>query len=166
MKTPILPLTVLISSALVLPALARVGETEAQCIARYGQPLPRKDAAAGQGDKVLCFRKSAFDIRAVFEKGRAVSVTYERIPKGGKPSVISADEQMQLMKNNGGKKAWKKVEPTKADDKYETADGKIRGRYNRGRKYLQVYDAAWSKSLNKKEDATQTTEKSKDLQGL
>jgi len=166
MTTMILPLITLLSLLLSPRALARVGETEAQCVARYGKPVGQAPVEAGRGDKEISFRKSAFDIRAVFDNGRAVSVTYERIPKAGKSSVISPDEQMQLMKNNGGKKAWKKLEPTKSDDKYETADGKLRGRYNRSRKYLQVYDTAWSKSLNKRKEAVQKTEKSPDLQGL
>ncbi|MFM8887142.1 MAG: hypothetical protein ACKOKC_12110, partial [Chthoniobacterales bacterium] len=84
MKTPILPLTVLISSALVLPALARVGETEAQCIARYGKPLREVNTPTAHGDKISLFRKAAFEIKAVFDDGKAKSVTYARVPKLGK----------------------------------------------------------------------------------
>ena len=120
------------------------------------------------GTKSPSFAKAAFEIKAVFDDGKAKSVTYSRIPKLGRSGSIGSAEQMQLMRNNGGNKSWKKLQPTKADDKYETTDGKMRGRYNRARKYLEVYDTAWNKSLSKIKSAAKRAEASSsaDLRGL
>jgi hypothetical protein len=161
-------LVVALFASLAGQAFARVGETEAQCNARYGKPLSQTDAPVGYGDKISIFRKAAFEIKAVFDGGRARSVTYSRIPKTGKSTEISPAEQVQLMRNNGGSNSWKKLKPTKSDDKYETADGKMRGRYNRGRNYLEVYEAAWSKGVSKMAKAGQQAKSriSADLRGL
>jgi hypothetical protein len=130
-------------------AAARVGETEAQCITRYGQPIGSTKTASDREGKALVFRKAPLEIVAVFDKGRAVSVTYKRKDAGGKTAEIAAAERMSLLESNGGRRKWKTLEPTKADDKYETVDGALRGHYNQNKKYLEVYDAAWNKALTK-----------------
>jgi hypothetical protein len=148
------------------PVSARVGETEAECVARYGKPT--KETAQPGGNKISLFQKSAFDIKAVFDQGKAVSVTYSRTPRAAGSGAISPSEQQTLMRVNGGKKEWRTLEPTKADDKYETTDGKMRARYNRGKKYLEVYDTAWNKTLTKLRagDKKVQSELSRDLRGL
>jgi hypothetical protein len=158
MKTRVLPLTLLICSAFVQPAAARVGETETQCIARYGKPLRQASGEPGRSDKVAWFRKSAFDLCVLFDKGRAVSVTYTRTPKLGRKAAITPAEQTSLMRANSGSKSWRELRATKADDRYETFDRKMGARYNRGKKYLEVFDGKWREALKQAKKTRSETE--------
>ena len=153
MKTPILSLVVLLSALLVVPATARVGETEAQCIERYGKPFRQGPGEPGRSDKAAWFRKSVFDLCVLFDKGRAVSVTYTRTPKLGRKAAITPAEQTSLMRANSGSKSWRELRATKADDRYETFDRKMGARYNRGKKYLEVFDGKWREALKQAKKA-------------
>lgn len=166
-----LPLAILLSFSLILPAVARVGETEAQCIARYGKPFRQGPGEPGRSDKAAWFRKSAFDLCVLFDKGRAVSVTYTRTPKLGPKAAISQAEQTSLMRANSGSKSWRELRATKADDRYETFDRKMGARYNRGKKYLEVFDGKWREALKQAKKARGEAEaaaaaESADLRGL
>jgi len=123
-KTPILPSVIVLTLGLILPAAARVGETEAQCISRYGKPLREAPGEPGGSEKVAWFRKSAFDLCVLFCKGRAASVTYTRTPKLGRQAAITTAEQTSLTRANSGSKSWRELQATKADDRYETFDRK------------------------------------------
>ena len=171
MKTPILSLVVLLSALLVVPATARVGETEAQCIERYGKPFRQGPGEPGRSDKAAWFRKSAFNLCVLFDKGRAVSVTYTRTPKLGRKAAITPAEQTSLMRANSGSESWRELRASKADDRYETFDRKMGARYNRGKKYLEVFDGKWRAALKQAKKTRSEAEAgaaaaSADLRGL
>lgn len=142
-----------LSVALAAQSLARVGETEAECVERYGEPLRQAPGESGRSDKIAWFRKSAFDLCILFEKGRAVSVTYTRAPKIGRKAPIAPAEQTSLMRANSGHKDWRELRATKADDRYETFDRKMGARYNREKKYLEVFEVKWREALRKAKKA-------------
>lgn len=171
MNTPALPTAILLSFVLVFPATARVGETEVQCIERYGKPFRQGPGEPARSEKVAWFRKSAFDLCVLFDKGRAVSVTYKRTPKLGRAAAITPAEQTSLMRANSGSKSWRELRATKSDDRYETFDRKMGARYNRGKRYLEVFDGKWREALKqakktRSEAAAGAAAASPDLRGL
>ncbi|WP_395740569.1 hypothetical protein [Prosthecobacter sp.] len=71
MKT--LRLALLTLLCLSSAALARIGETQDECIRRYGEPVQR------DADKTLSFRKSGIAVTCTFLEGRCVHIRYQKL---------------------------------------------------------------------------------------
>jgi len=90
---------------------ARLGETEAQSQARYGQA--REDLAAAT-DKPLvpgavekCYEYQGWRVRAAFAGGACQVIEYAHIPENGVPKQISEAEVAAILEAEKGKSRWK-----------------------------------------------------------
>jgi hypothetical protein len=93
--------------ALALPALARIGETEVECMKRYGSPLEEPSEMFGM-DKALLFEDAGFSILVGFHHGRAEVVIYTKIADESDviAETISPAEGKKLRESNGGGMKW------------------------------------------------------------
>lgn len=85
---------------LAAPARARLGETRAECEARYGMPLKEVDV---KGVRALVFSKSGFSILVLFDGDRVGSIlyTHDDGPKGApSPPEITGVELETLLNAN------------------------------------------------------------------
>jgi len=111
------------------PAFARIGETPAQCEARYGKALP-----GSHGSESLCFTNGGFYkdggywIEVDFDQGKADSLKYSKLKMS--ESVI-----WYLLAANGGDKKWKEVGMHPIY--WQTEDGELRA-YPEGGTTLRV----------------------------
>jgi hypothetical protein len=91
----------LVSAVLSIPAYARLGETEAECIRRYGDPIGRKDSS-----KLVIFSKNGLLITVQFHKGRADYISYRKHREYPDPYWFSETEISTLLKANGRGQKW------------------------------------------------------------
>ena len=108
MKIHLLALFFVIS--LTAPAWARLGETEAQLIARYGDVIGKDHIAAGVGQVAVAvdrlhFKKSGFDISVALFNG--VSAKEEIANKQG--DMLTDQEIKTLLDANAQGHTWKGV---------------------------------------------------------
>jgi hypothetical protein len=108
MKTPSLFLLALF---LLAPAAAsaRLGETPAECDARYGNPLRNRPS------EPTVYLKGGFLITVDFHQGHAYSIVYQQTPGGGEKleKLSITPEQIQtLLSYNAGPSQWNS--PTQA----------------------------------------------------
>lgn len=153
---------------LSLSAQARIGETEAQCNARYGPPL----AKVAQGDKQ--YSKNGYTILVWFKNGVVAQIQYTR---GFKDVFdwLKEEEVDSLLNSNSGGSSWKR--PSKWFMRWEREDGKVTAAGSSGKRgtmdTLTIMTKDWElekEALSKKEAADQKAkieaEKKKRLQGL
>lgn len=101
MKTiTILVATLMLNAA----AQARLGETSAECVARYGEPL-RTDKET----MTLGFEKEGILIMCVFHEGKCVEIAYKKKELGEFSEV-----EIQTLRDLNGK-GWEKVENSAID---------------------------------------------------
>ncbi|MEO8352403.1 MAG: hypothetical protein ABI680_11775 [Chthoniobacteraceae bacterium] len=114
MKTAI---TIALSLGLALAhaAQARLGETEAQSKARYGEPNPD---LTGSNDKPLlpgatehAFLFQDWRVRAAFVNGTAVRIEYVHVPDGMPKKLTAAEIETILEAENGGRFSWREQKP-------------------------------------------------------
>jgi hypothetical protein len=108
---------------------ARIGETEAECAARYGEPVKK-----GSNHSLLC-QKSDLNIFITFFDGKADAIAYWKIAKG-KP--LSENEVEILLNNNSGGVPWKKRAVISMDREWETENGELLATYDTGEHMLMV----------------------------
>ncbi len=90
-----------IASLLAGSAEARIGETKAECIMRYGQPTERI-----KGSQFCGFKNGRLHIDIEFDgEGKAVKVWYH---KEGHPK-LKMREAIALRNFNGKSRVWKKA---------------------------------------------------------
>lgn len=90
-------------SLLLLPicGFARLGDTEAQCIERYGEPTDRHPGTAPV-ESIVEFHQQGTRIVAEFSQGHVVSMLFGR-PDG--PAFTSA-ELVDILKDSAGESRW------------------------------------------------------------
>lgn len=90
----------------VLPVRARLGETEDQCIARYGTPIqvanPCEQGVHYQG---LIFKKNNYNIVIYILSGRCGLLLIQKMDK----SQLSDDEIQTLLDDNSEGHDWQKM---------------------------------------------------------
>jgi hypothetical protein len=93
--------------ALAFPAMARIGETPAECIKRYGEAVK-----INREDNSMSFVKSGFFIHVVFLEGKAgqLFVCKNEQDALGNFKEMSEAEIEALLKSNRGEGEWKKEE--------------------------------------------------------
>ncbi len=90
-------LLVMLSS---LAAQARLGETLAECEARYGPVVERRPAKQKESDKEACvFSKNGFAVVTEFRSGNVWKITYTK-------TGMEADELGTLLKANATEGGW------------------------------------------------------------
>ena len=128
MKLPFLATTAFLMSSLV--SQARLGETEGQSQARYGQP--REDLSAATDKPLLpgapekCYEYQGWRVRAAFAGGACQVIEYARIPENGIPKQIGEAEVTAILDAEKGKGRWKE-EKIKAPAPYADIAKGIQG---------------------------------------
>lgn len=92
-------------------AYARIGETEQECIQRYGKPVTNKADTAFpllRNAVNRTYEYQGWQIRAAFINNHAVKIAYAKLSTPNQSSVINKDEinAILLAEKHGGE--WKK----------------------------------------------------------
>ena len=109
--------TLTTSSAL----FARIGETDQQCVARYGEPtktLPNNS---------FLYQKSDLNIFIIFFNGKADAIAYRKIAKG---QQLSENEIEVLLKSNSGGVPWQERAAISMNRNWETENGELLANYD------------------------------------
>lgn len=113
-------------------AFARLGETEGQSQARYGQP--REDLSAATDQPLLqgaierCYEYQGWRVRAAFAGGTCQVIEYAHIPEDGRPKPITDAEVTAILEAERGKSRWKE-EKIKAPGPYADIAKGIKGAF-------------------------------------
>jgi hypothetical protein len=104
---------------------ARIGETEQECAARYGEPIKKLP------DDSLLYRKSGLGVLITFFNGKADSIAYRQIATNalGKGEPISENEVEILLNSNSNGVPWKKVAVISMNRNWETENGELQATY-------------------------------------
>jgi hypothetical protein len=135
-------------------AFARIGETLQVCEQRYGTPTKTANES-------VAFQKGGFVIIITFFEGKADSIIYSKATRNalGKGTEISDNEIQQLLKLNGGERAWNKSGGISMDREWDSEDGELFAFY----KTIDNYLAIGTKGFN---DRTKAKKKAKENKGL
>jgi hypothetical protein len=141
--------------ALVTSANARLGETEKECVKRYGEPIEKSKRAPAVG--VRKYQKDGLFITVDFVKGKSVGIAYEnkeqvkRIP--AKPVGLTKEQREKLMTENAGGVPWNFLNGSRKlvghFDPYvfQWRHAKLRGVYTQSTRRLTVrtieYEEIW-----------------------
>jgi hypothetical protein len=149
---PINPLLLLLLTA--LPTFARLGETKAECEARYGKPI--SIIAENNG---AIYQKAGLTIVITFWKDKAARVSFSKDNPdhpgyeidGRAP--LTRVEQDTLLKANSGNSTWKKDEESDAKlVSWTRADDKAIAMYSADGNDLTFTDSAYADHLLKEMD--------------
>ena len=113
--------TLLFLLLLTLPARARLGETEDQSIARYGQPISVKDVDGENDYRTLEFRKNGYFIMAYFLNGKCALLGLNKDDK----SEFSDNEIQALLDDNSEGHAWAKNDTNSTNREWDRDDGAL-----------------------------------------
>src|SRR6266581_1977613 len=91
--------------ALVFRAEARIGETEEQCVGRYGKVIERKHSEKPPAE-VCLFETGRFRIWASFLKGHVAALQVTTLDD----APFSEDELQVIMKANSEGATWREIE--------------------------------------------------------
>lgn len=125
----------LLSFALAAPCFARIGETEKQCIARYGKPVKRLE-------KGIIFSKDQMKIYVTFADGKADCIWLQKTDKDqpGRALPISQEEIDGFLKANGEGYTWKYTSLLPDGDVvWITKGSELGALYSQSTLSLQVY---------------------------
>jgi hypothetical protein len=100
---------------------ARIGETEEECAARYGEPtktLPNNS---------FLYQKSDLNIFIIFFNGKADAIAYSKIAKG---QQLSENEIELLLTSNSGVVPWQKRAVISLNRDWATENGELLANYD------------------------------------
>jgi hypothetical protein len=132
---------------------ARIGETEQECTARYGEPVKK-----GSNDSLL-YQKSDLNIFITFFDGKADAIAYWKIAKG---EQLSENEVEILLNSNSGGVPWKKRAVISMDREWETENGELLATYDNGEHMLMV----GTKDYLARQKAKRAAKEGKNLEGF
>ena len=137
---------------------ARIGETEQECAARYGEPIKKFP------DNSLAYQKSGLAIIISFFNGKADSVVYRKIATNalGKGEQLSENEIEILLNNNSDGVPWKKLLAISMNRNWETENGEVLATYITFENLLKV----GTKDYEAREKAKKDAKESKHLEGF
>jgi hypothetical protein len=126
---------IVLGLVLLLPVrvIARIGETPAQCEARYGKPIK-----SFEGTDSVGVRKAGLRGLVGFHEGKADMIVYEKDPPdtSSQSNKMSDNEIETLLKTNGGDKKWKNTNTISMSPdvsvvikRWETEDGALIAEY-------------------------------------
>ena len=132
--------------ALTMAAFARIGETPAECEARYGKPVEAKAMFS-------TYDKNGIKFRITFSEGRAVSLDFDH---------NVTDAQWEALKTaNGGTAKWGAMELIDESMVWRTDDGKLIARASVKDGYV-----IWSVEFLTKFNEFQKSEEVKTVEGF
>jgi hypothetical protein len=137
---------------------ARIGETEQECAARYGEPVTKFP------DNILLYQKSGLTIIITFFNGKADSIVYAKNATNalGKREQISETEVEILLNNNSGSVPWKKRGVISMDGEWETENGELLATYITSQNSLNI----GTKDYLARTRANKAAKESKNLEGF
>jgi hypothetical protein len=96
--------TLVLLALLIAPLSARaaLGDTEAQCLEKYGHSL-NETKGSGVGEKLVFYEKGGFGIGIEYWKGRASCLFFKKTIRTDK---ISDEEIEAILKENGAGSFW------------------------------------------------------------
>jgi hypothetical protein len=101
-------------------AQARLGETEAQCQARYGVPDPgligANEGPLMAGSRELAYNYQGWRIRAAFFNGTVIREDYVKIPDAGGLKKIEEAEVLAVLDAEKGTFNWREEKPRLGND--------------------------------------------------
>ena len=105
--------------SLAHPASARLGETEAQAQARYGEPTPQyaspTDKPLLPGAKEVTYFHQGWRVRAAFANNVTVRIEYAHVPEGGVPKNISEAETKAILDAEKATFSWREQKAKTGD---------------------------------------------------
>lgn len=139
MKIPAVLLSV---CCLVSTASARIGETPAECAARYGEPV-----SFDADTQTQYFEKAGLLIAATFHEGKCEAIDFQKAEEDalGKPVPLSDNEIERLLEANADGSVWDDPFPTPEGPKWSTKDGRLAAYYARLDRNLLVATLAYLK---------------------
>ena len=94
---------------------ARLGETEQQAKARYGDPVDglvgANDKPLLPGSKELAYNFQGWRVRSAFVNGVTHRIEYAKIPEGGTPKPLTDQEVEALLEAEKGTYKWREQKP-------------------------------------------------------
>lgn len=113
--------------AAVTTVHARIGETPAECVARYGEPL-----SVNKEQMILAFRKAGMLIGMSFHDGKCSSILYtkEKDDELSLEGEFSDVEIKALQSANGGVQEWEVLKLISIDKFWQTEDGLLCSSYS------------------------------------
>lgn len=134
-------------------AEARLGETVAECDARYGKPLENEPGEPlGEGETERMYRFLEYEVRVVFYKGRSELEQFDRHTRdadGNRDEIPAADRDVILLRNLGPR-YQRKVDSNDVDGtgwKNAAGNKAYLRRYGRNASLLEVNTAAYEARL-------------------
>lgn len=121
--------------SITFPVSARLGESRAQCITRYGEPL------SGSSDIAAVFVKAGYQISVVFGKDKAEAMEIRKIEKNalGASLPLTSSELETLLKANGGGKEWKPTDAQILEKSWQTEDVSATATYSMNTNNLRIF---------------------------
>jgi hypothetical protein len=153
----------LVFNALTAPVSARIGETQAQCEARYGSPTNREEL---NDATTFTYEVDGRKVWVTFASGKAkaVQVAYK---------VKSDEEVLELLNRNysgqwlgAGTKDYEFLGSVRPLQMYRSADGLLEAKLDRGLSGLSISNLAWRQAVERKAEAEEEAKTDKSLQGL
>ena len=99
----------------LMPVHARLGESEAQSKARYGEPNPALIAATDKplisGATELAYNFQGWRVRAAFVNGVTHRIEYVKIPEGGQVKPLTDAEVEAVLEAEKDKFRWREEKP-------------------------------------------------------
>jgi hypothetical protein len=144
--------------AAALPARARLGETEAESIARYGPVVGAYDAGTpGYPYRTLTFAHAGYTIIVQFMGGACAMVCFQK-PDG---SALTPDELDLLLKAQAEGQAWSRSNLVSSDVIFDRPDGAM-ARYDTAQHALLFCSARYVEAT----DAHRKADEKKQLENL
>ena len=106
-----------IVSVLCVSVYARIGESEDQCLSRYGQESANNGGS--KGNRSVAYLNDSFSVSCEFYQNKCFRVTFT---VKNKDAEFSKDVIDKLLSANSGQSSWKEVDPGK---KWFREDGKV-----------------------------------------
>ena len=114
MTTRILFAIAIAAAVLPMPAQARLGESEAQSQARYGEPTPHyagpTDKPLMVGGKEVIYFFQGWRVRVALVNNVTVRIEYVHVPEGGPKPISDADAKTILDAEKAGF-SWREQKP-------------------------------------------------------
>lgn len=124
---------------LLMPAMARIGESPAECVKRYGKPV-------ATGEEAKRFEKSGLLVTVVFHKGKAAALMISKSEKDalGRSAELSQAEIVALINANCGDLDKIVYPETATETHIETEDHSIIINYQKFSRVLSIATKEWA----------------------
>lgn len=121
-------------------ALAGLGETESQCLERFG-PSVKESAGSGVGEKLVFYEKGGVGIGVEYWKSRASCLFYKKTIRG---EGLTDAEIEAFLKESADDSYWEGAHIIGQGRRWARKDGKAVAHYNAQQKLLIIMTDAFA----------------------